>query len=86
MHGKASWNWRIKFPLELDSFMQHQRLQLQIWDRDITPDDCGGYMQEEGPSRERTHVKSASSLIPILRTVSDPAWASSIAATEISPC
>jgi len=40
--GKASWNYRFKIPLEMDSFMKHQRLTVQCWDKDITADDCGG--------------------------------------------
>jgi len=41
-NGKASWNWRFKIPVDMDSFMKHQRLTVQIWDKDITADDCGG--------------------------------------------
>ena len=40
--GKASWNWRFKFDVTMSQFMKNQRLVLQIWDRDITADDCGG--------------------------------------------
>jgi len=44
-NGKASWNWRFRIPVEMDSFMKNQRLELQIWDRDITADDNGGFCQ-----------------------------------------
>jgi len=40
--GKASWNYRFRIPVEMDSFMKHQRLTLACWDKDITADDCGG--------------------------------------------
>ena len=40
-HGKASWNWRFKFPVTLKARMKYQRLRLQLWDKDITADDCG---------------------------------------------
>ena len=40
--GKASWNWRFKFPVTMSQFMKNQRLALQIWDLDLTADDCGG--------------------------------------------
>jgi len=43
-NGKASWNWRCKFPVSLDSFLKDQRLELYLWDKDILPnsDDVGG--------------------------------------------
>ena len=34
-----------QFPIMLDAFIKHQRLELQLWDKDIIPttDDVGGY-------------------------------------------
>jgi hypothetical protein len=40
--GRASWNWRFKFPVTLRQAMKYQRLTLQIWDKDLSSDDCGG--------------------------------------------
>ena len=33
--GKASWNWRFKFPVTLTSSMKYQRLTVQLWDKDL---------------------------------------------------
>ena len=33
--GKASWNWRFKFPVTLDNFTRNQRLSLVLIDWDI---------------------------------------------------
>ena len=41
-NGKASWNWRFKFNVTMSTYMKYNRLILQLWDRDITADDCGG--------------------------------------------
>jgi len=38
-NGKASWNWRFKFPVSLTEGMKYQRLTLQLWDRDILTAD-----------------------------------------------
>ena len=37
--GKASWNWRLKFPCTLTDSMKYQRLTLQLWDKDILTSD-----------------------------------------------
>lgn len=37
--GKASWNWRLKFPCTLTESMKYQRLTLQLWDKDILTSD-----------------------------------------------
>ena len=58
-NGKASWNWRFRVPVDMDSFMKNQRLELQIWDRDITADDCGGSCQVPPASFSR-HILVAS--------------------------
>mmetsp|Transcript_20593 Transcript_20593/g.43766 ORF Transcript_20593/g.43766 Transcript_20593/m.43766 type:complete len:299 (+) Transcript_20593:2-898(+) len=34
-NGKASWNWRLKFPVTMSSSMKFQRLQVQMWDKDL---------------------------------------------------
>jgi len=34
-NGKASWNWRFKFPVTLTENMKFQRVNLQFWDVDI---------------------------------------------------
>ena len=42
-NGKASWNWRFKFPVTMSAFQRHQRLLIQLWDKDaLTANDCGG--------------------------------------------
>lgn len=41
----ASWNWRVKFPVELDSFSKDMRLTVQLWDADIGSNDCLGSNQ-----------------------------------------
>lgn len=33
--GKASFNWRTKFPITLTNDMKYQRMTVQLWDRDI---------------------------------------------------
>ena len=33
--GKASFNWRMKFPVTLKANMKYQRLQVQLWDKDL---------------------------------------------------
>jgi len=42
--GKGSFNWRLKFPIELGFGLEHSdfpRLTVQMWDKDIiTSDDC----------------------------------------------
>ncbi|TMW58885.1 hypothetical protein Poli38472_007030 [Pythium oligandrum] len=42
--GKASFNWRMKFPLELpideDNEADKGYLHLQLWDKDLLYDDC----------------------------------------------
>ncbi|DAZ97328.1 TPA: hypothetical protein N0F65_003692 [Lagenidium giganteum] len=42
--GKASFNWRMKFDLELpvdkDSELEKGYLHLQMWDKDLVYDDC----------------------------------------------
>ena len=42
--GRASWNWRFKWRVQLDSFIKYQRLILQLWDKDMIPgsDDAMG--------------------------------------------
>ena len=42
--GKAHFNWRMLFPLTLNhNRSPHERLRLQLWDRDVTNfDDCAG--------------------------------------------
>ena len=40
--GKASWNYRLKFPLTMDSFLRDQRVQLQLWDKDVGLNDMLG--------------------------------------------
>ncbi|KOO32312.1 c2 domain containing protein [Chrysochromulina tobinii] len=37
--GKASFNWRLKFPVTLSEHMKYQRLTVQLWDRDILTSD-----------------------------------------------
>jgi len=34
-NGKASFNWRLKYPITLSSAMKYQRLQVQLWDKDL---------------------------------------------------
>ena len=41
-NNKASWNYRIKFPMTLDAFSKDKRLTVQLWDRDIGSNDCLG--------------------------------------------
>ena len=42
-NGKASWNYRVKFAMTLDSFLKDKRLTVQLWDRDIGSNDCLGF-------------------------------------------
>lgn len=41
--GKASWNYRFLFDVDLTYAMKDQRLELKLYDKDILPgDDCAG--------------------------------------------
>jgi len=33
--GKASFNWRLKFPVTLTDHMKYQRVTIQLWDKDL---------------------------------------------------
>ena len=34
--GKASWNWRMKFQVQMPMKPEFARLHVQLWDKDLT--------------------------------------------------
>ena len=59
-NGRASWNYRYKWPVEMDANMKFQYLTLQLWDKDITSNDFIGEQKLNlGPWFKRTYRRKA---------------------------
>ena len=60
--GRASWNYRYKWPVQMDANMKFQYLTLQLWDKDIaSSNDCIGEQKLNlGPWFKRTYRRKAS--------------------------